>query len=110
MVPAIHIHKQAARDGVKEQTVEKDYALTWFLLALSELPDVRKLLRFKGGTCLRKMYFPHWRYSEDVDFTLTHPIPAKDIQPLIDSIAKKAHPLSGVVFQPQAAERIQEAG
>ena len=110
MVPAIHIHKQAARDGVKEQTVEKDYALTWFLLALSHLPGIRKLLRFKGGTCIRKMYFPHWRYSEDVDFTLTRPIPAKDIQLMVDSIAKKASQLSGVVFQPQVAEQIEEAG
>jgi predicted nucleotidyltransferase component of viral defense system len=110
MIPAVHIHKQAARDGVKEQTVEKDYALTWFLLALGHLPDMRKLLRFKGGTCIRKMYFPHWRYSEDIDFTLTQPIPAKDIHLMVDTIAKKASQLSGVVFQPQAAEPIEEAG
>jgi uncharacterized protein len=110
MIPAVHIHKQAARDGVKEQTVEKDYVLTWFLLALGHLPDIRKLLRFKGGTCIRKMYFPHWRYSEDVDFTLTHPIPVKDIQLMVDNIAKKASQLSGVVFQPQVGEPIEEAG
>ena len=110
MIPAVHIHKQAARDGVKEQTVEKDYALTWFLLALGEFPDLRKLLRFKGGTCIRKIYFPHWRYSEDVDFTLTHPVPVKDIQTMVDRIAKKASQLSGVVFQPQTAEPMQESG
>lgn len=24
---------------------------------------------FKGGTCLRKVYFPGYRFSEDLDFT-----------------------------------------
>ena len=59
MIPPVHIHRQAAKDNVKEHIVEKDYVLTWFLLALSELPEVRDFLRFKGGTCLRKMYYFH---------------------------------------------------
>ena len=28
-------------------------------------------LIFKGGTCLRKCYFPDYRFSEDLDFTAT---------------------------------------
>ncbi|WP_353616855.1 nucleotidyl transferase AbiEii/AbiGii toxin family protein [Cytophaga sp. FL35] len=28
---------------------------------------------FKGGTCLRKCYFPDYRFSEDLDFTSTNP-------------------------------------
>ena len=27
-------------------------------------------LIFKGGTCLKKMHFEDYRYSEDIDFTL----------------------------------------
>jgi len=26
---------------------------------------------FKGGTCLKKCYFETYRFSEDLDFTLT---------------------------------------
>ncbi|CAN5145726.1 hypothetical protein BH20BAC1_BH20BAC1_03460 [soil metagenome] len=29
-----------------------------------------KIFVFKGGTCLRKCYFPDYRFSEDLDFTL----------------------------------------
>lgn len=28
---------------------------------------------FKGGTCLRKCYFPNYRFSEDLDFTSINP-------------------------------------
>jgi predicted nucleotidyltransferase component of viral defense system len=31
---------------------------------------LRDLLAFKGGTALKKIYFPDYRYSEDLDFTL----------------------------------------
>ena len=110
MIPINHIHQQAARDGVKERAVEKDYALTWFLLALSELPEPKKGLRFKGGTCIRKMYFPHWRYSEDVDFTLTDATLAPNCVAWIDQIAKKAGQLSGMAFTPKRPESVQAAG
>ncbi|MBW6474015.1 MAG: nucleotidyl transferase AbiEii/AbiGii toxin family protein [Anaerolineaceae bacterium] len=31
--------------------------------------DLDKNLVFKGGTCLRKCYFPDYRFSENLDFT-----------------------------------------
>ncbi len=31
---------------------------------------LKELLAFKGGTALKKVYFPDYRYSEDLDFTL----------------------------------------
>ena len=37
------------------------------------VPECRKSLIFKGGTCLRKCYFPDYRFSEDLDFTSTNP-------------------------------------
>lgn len=52
--------------------VEKDYALTWLLRGLY-LKDsgLRDVLVLKGGTAIRKVYFPEtWRFSEDLDFTL----------------------------------------
>ncbi|MFA5975057.1 MAG: nucleotidyl transferase AbiEii/AbiGii toxin family protein [Elusimicrobiota bacterium] len=110
MIPINHIHQQAARDGVKERAVEKDYALTWFLLALGELSEPLKGLRFKGGTCIRKMYFPHWRYSEDIDFTLTDPALLQSCAAWISQIAKKAGQLSGMAYTPQTPESQPETG
>jgi uncharacterized protein len=104
MIPINHIHQQAARDGVKERVVEKDYALTWFLLSLSDLPEPLKHLRFKGGTCIRKMYFPHWRYSEDVDFTLTDSALLQNCTAWIGLVAKRAAQLSGMTYTLQTPE------
>lgn len=36
--------------------------------------ELRKKLAFKGGTCLRKAYFPDYRFSEDLDFTAGEPL------------------------------------
>ena len=48
-------------------TVDKDYVLGHFLAGFYH--HFREQLVFKGGTCLRKCYFPDYRFSEDLDFT-----------------------------------------
>ena len=52
------------------QVVEKDYVLGWLLAAIAEHPHTRSWA-FKGGTCLRKCWFETYRFSEDLDFTVT---------------------------------------
>lgn len=49
---------------------EKDYVLSVALKVISELPESQHLV-FKGGTCLKKAYFPHYRFSSDLDFSTT---------------------------------------
>lgn len=49
--------------------LEKDFLLTLILIKFGQIfPD----LIFKWGTCLNKVYFPYFRLSEDLDFTLIH--------------------------------------
>lgn len=48
----------------------KDYVLSWLLLGISKNPILSDNLVFKGGTVLKKVYFPDYRFSEDLDFTL----------------------------------------
>jgi predicted nucleotidyltransferase component of viral defense system len=36
---------------------------------MMEVPVLREVLVFKGGTCLRKAYFASYRFSEDLDFS-----------------------------------------
>ena len=60
----------AVRTAGKPQfVVEKDYALSYLLAGIVDVPMLREMLVFKGGTCLRKAYFPGYRFSEDLDFT-----------------------------------------
>ncbi len=60
----------AARAASKPQhVIEKDYALSYLLAGIAEVPPLAERLAFKGGTCLRKVYFPGYRFSEDLDYT-----------------------------------------
>lgn len=64
----------AARAVGKPQFVlEKDYALSYLLAGIAAVPLLRESLVFKGGTCLRKAYFPGYRFSEDLDYTSRSP-------------------------------------
>jgi uncharacterized protein len=72
------IIKTAVRQtGVRQDIVEKDYALSYLLAALLQVPELGHNLVLKGGTALRKLYFPGYRFSEDLDFStrLLGPIP-----------------------------------
>lgn len=59
--------------GLTANVVEKDYVLGWMLAGISHHPLLHSDWIFKGGTCLKKCYFETYRFSEDLDFTLTNP-------------------------------------
>ena len=69
MISPAEIAKLAHRFGVSDRVIEKDYVLSWLLVAIAE-SDLRSALAFKGGTALKQIYYPDYRFSEDLDFTL----------------------------------------
>ncbi|MGP0085269.1 MAG: nucleotidyl transferase AbiEii/AbiGii toxin family protein [Steroidobacteraceae bacterium] len=58
--------------GLQPQVVEKDYVLGWLLAGIRANADLGDHWVFKGGTCLKKCYFETYRFSEDLDFTITN--------------------------------------
>lgn len=50
--------------------VEKDWVLSHLLNIIYNSNLLIQSLSFKGGTSLRKCWFPNYRFSEDLDFTL----------------------------------------
>jgi predicted nucleotidyltransferase component of viral defense system len=80
MIKPGEIQKHAHLLGVRDQQIEKDYVLSWILYGLSVHQQLNSRLIFKGGTVLKKVYFSNYRFSEDLDFTLTN---SDCIQPLI---------------------------
>ena len=70
MLSRAELQKLANRERVGLGALEKDYVLTHVLNNLSAVDELATLFVFKGGTALRKIYFPGWRYSEDLDFTV----------------------------------------
>src|SRR3990172_9883461 len=78
MIPQAEISRTANREGMSDRVIEKDYCITWILLALAD-SDLKDFLVFKGGTALKKIYFPDYRYSEDLDFTVIKEVSPEDI-------------------------------
>lgn len=70
MISEAELRRLAASAGVDLMVLDLDYVLGWFLAGLFSQPAAASRLIFKGGTCLRKCYFPNYRFSEDLDFTL----------------------------------------
>lgn len=70
------IEKQEISELARElsldlHVVEKDYVLGWLLAGIAANPELAENWVFKGGTCLKKCYFETYRFSEDLDFTVT---------------------------------------
>ena len=70
MIKPGEIQKKARTEGVRDQQIEKDYILSWILQGVAMHGELGKIIVFKGGTVLKKVYFKEYRFSEDLDFTL----------------------------------------
>ena len=93
MIPLIEIKEKAVAEGVPETTIIKDYALSWMLKALSDISDA---LALKGGTGIRKTYIKGYRFSIDLDFTLTKHVKIREILLNATKLAKRE---SGIEFE-----------
>ncbi|PCI97674.1 MAG: hypothetical protein COB15_07405 [Flavobacteriales bacterium] len=70
MIKPGEIDRIAVDKGVRAKQIEKDYVISWMLWGIARNEFLNDNLVFKGGTCLKKMHFDEYRYSEDMDFTL----------------------------------------
>jgi predicted nucleotidyltransferase component of viral defense system len=85
MLSRAELQRLANREKVALGTLEKDYVLTEVLKALSQVSRLNEVLVFKGGTALRKVYFPSWRYSEDLDFTAKYDMPKEELRQALEA-------------------------
>ncbi|MDD4650255.1 MAG: nucleotidyl transferase AbiEii/AbiGii toxin family protein [Desulfoplanes sp.] len=60
----------AARRRMTPAIVEKDFWVTWTLGKLFVYPELSRILMFKGGTSLSKVFGLIERFSEDIDLVL----------------------------------------
>jgi predicted nucleotidyltransferase component of viral defense system len=77
------------------KSIEKNYVLSWILIGIagSKLSD---LLSFKGGTALKKFYFPDYRFSEDMDFTVLKEITIENIEEMLEDVYVRVLNLSNI--------------
>ncbi len=115
MIRKQDILDRAAEWQLRVDVVEKDYVLAWLLAAVASHAETSTDWVFKGGTCLKKCYFETYRFSEDLDFSLTPDADytADPLQRTLTEVAQIAHDLCGVEFPPDlisVRERTDKAG
>lgn len=60
MIDADTIRAFAAKKGIHPGIIEKDYALSKTIQTLARIDSFNQHLLFKGGTALKKFYYPEW--------------------------------------------------
>ncbi len=91
------LRAQARERGVRLDILEKDYAISYLLAAISETPTLSPLV-LKGGTALRKAYYADHRFSEDLDYSTLQGGPLPDLPEAINTAVRRM------------AERLNERG
>jgi len=71
MINRREILDTATKLNLRPDVLEKDFVLGWVLAGIYAHEKLKDTWVFKGGTCLKKCYFETYRFSEDLDFTLT---------------------------------------
>jgi len=71
MIDRLELSDLARELSLALNVVEKDYILGWLLAGIAANEDIAGHWVFKGGTCLKKCWFETYRFSEDLDFTVT---------------------------------------
>jgi len=94
MIRSQEIKEKAREYSVPTSTIERDYAQNWLLKYLYH-PDII----LKGGTGIKKAYHENYRFSDDLDFSLTHPIKNKDLFTQMNEAVDKAKEEVGINFQ-----------
>ncbi len=89
MIDYFQSQRLAARAGVPPETIEKDYFIELILLHLAKDIYFKKKLVFRGGTALKKIYFPDYRFSEDLDFLVNDKENLVDYKTKVEEIIEK---------------------
>ncbi|MDD3925938.1 MAG: nucleotidyl transferase AbiEii/AbiGii toxin family protein [bacterium] len=101
MITVAEIRERATKWSLPEETVEKDYVLGWMLWGISRDPRLADHWVFKGGTCLKKCFIETYRFSEDLDFTVTESksfLP-EDLLPVLRDVLSAINHESGIDLQ-----------
>ncbi len=93
--------------GIPTTTIERDYVQNHFLRSLYSKSD---FLVFKGGTAIRKAFIRDYRFSNDLDFTLSKRMEQEHITSLITEVKEELRSKEGIIFEDKASFKSVETG
>jgi len=100
MISGTELRRLAGAWNADFTVVERDYVLSWVLAGLYRQPALAEQLVFKGGTALRKCYFPDYRFSADLDFTLRTSLPPQALRSEIEAACRTITEETGLRLVP----------
>jgi predicted nucleotidyltransferase component of viral defense system len=86
MITYFQIQKISSEKTIPEDIIEKDYFIELLLTYLSSNVSFVNKVVFRGGTSLKKMYFPDYRFSEDLDFIIEQKEELIEIEKILDEV------------------------
>ncbi len=106
MIDRREIIDAATRFGLNPHIIEKDWVLGWVLAGIYAQSELSDGWVFKGGTCLKKCYFETYRFSEDLDFTLTNEadIDAAHLKRVFARVGDWVYERSGIEVPPDGQD------
>jgi predicted nucleotidyltransferase component of viral defense system len=115
MIKSTEIARKANAEGVRQQQIEKDYIISWILWGIYNNDQLKDVLIFKGGTCIRKIHIEDYRYSEDMDFTLNpeneKEITNEDIYSAFETIFDDIKEVANIDLSiPEDSKEVHESG
>ena len=70
MIKKNEIQSVAKTFSLPQNSIEKDYILSWLLAGIYNRQALKDQWVFKGDTCIKKCFIETYRFSEDLDFTI----------------------------------------
>jgi len=93
------IEAKASEFGLHAANIERDDVFGWLLAGIYDASWLKDILVLKGGNCFRKAYFPHTRFSNDLDFSSTCAIQEASLAAELNKICDFVQEQTGVVFE-----------
>ena len=89
MIDYLQVQRLSLKNNVSPEIMEKDYFIELLLFYFSKDNFLYENYVFRGGTALKKVYFPEYRFSEDLDFVIDSKKEIKIFQEIIIKILQK---------------------
>ncbi len=83
------IRNVSQKKKVQQYIIEKDYALSYLLGAITATDGLGENLVLKGGSALKKLYFPEYRFSEDLDYSTRIIGPIQHMDSLMETAVRR---------------------
>jgi predicted nucleotidyltransferase component of viral defense system len=97
MIDVAEIRRIAGSLELNPTVIDHDYVLGCYLHFLGSLKPIKEQWIFKGGTALRKCFFKNYRFSEDLDFTLTQSVSINEIKNYLKEINERIQNGHGII-------------